>query len=530
MNAETGPASGVVLIVDDNAASRYIAGSWLRRHGYAVLEATDGTSALVTLAHERVDLVVLDVGLPDMSGFDVCTRIKSDPRLGHPVIHLSATSIRGMDRAQGLNRGADAYLTEPVEPDELVATVDSVLRYYRARDAAERLATNFSLLATATHAMHTATTFEQLTEAIAAGAATIFRTTSLAAITSDGGVARRSVATLSRDGTPFTTTTSHSGAKLRDDDPPPGGTARRALPVAMTPDGAADWTSLTVVPRSGTLSLTVAVKEPSLRADHEGVLTQLGHAAALAAQAMRSYADEHDLALTLQRSFLPDLPPALPGLQTAVRYEPAGNKAEIGGDFYEIVQLDDHRVLIAIGDVAGHSIHAATIMVELRHALRAYALDDHEPTEVLHLLDRVLRRYHRRELATLCLLVLDTRDDRLLIANAGHLPPLLLTPEGAEYITVHGPLLGLGLERRGTTTHQLPPVWGLVLVTDGLIEEPGVDLDEAMERLRVAASLDSEPEALCVDLLSRFGLSRRDDIALLVVRRPEPRTADTSTA
>lgn len=112
-----------ILVVDDTAASRYISGSWLRRSGHRVIEAATGTEALAALAATEVDLVLLDVGLPDMSGFDVCERIKSDPALARPVIHLSATAIRGADRAQGLTRGADAYLTEPVEPDELLATV-----------------------------------------------------------------------------------------------------------------------------------------------------------------------------------------------------------------------------------------------------------------------------------------------------------------------------------------------------------------------------------------------------------------------
>lgn len=101
---------GVVLVVDDTPASRYIAGSWLRRHGHQVVEAATGAEALAVLARQAVDLVVLDVGLPDMSGFEVCERIKADASMGHPVIHLSATSVRGSDRAQGLTRGADAYL------------------------------------------------------------------------------------------------------------------------------------------------------------------------------------------------------------------------------------------------------------------------------------------------------------------------------------------------------------------------------------------------------------------------------------
>ena len=119
----------VILVVDDTLASRYITSSWLQRSGHQVIEASTGAEALRTLATRAVDLVILDVGLPDMSGFEVCERIKADPGPPRPVIHLSATSVRGADRAQGLTRGADAYLVEPVEPDELLATVASVLRY-----------------------------------------------------------------------------------------------------------------------------------------------------------------------------------------------------------------------------------------------------------------------------------------------------------------------------------------------------------------------------------------------------------------
>jgi CheY-like chemotaxis protein len=93
-----------ILVVDDAAASRYVSSSWLRRSGHRVIEASTGNEALAALAATEVDLVLLDVGLPDMSGFDVCERIKSDPALAQPVIHLSATAIRGADRAQGLTR------------------------------------------------------------------------------------------------------------------------------------------------------------------------------------------------------------------------------------------------------------------------------------------------------------------------------------------------------------------------------------------------------------------------------------------
>ena len=110
------------------------------------------------------------------------------------MIHLSATSVRGADRAQGLTRGADAYLVEPVEPDELLATVASVLRYYRAREVAERFADQLSRLTAATLAMQKATAFDELTAAIAAGTAAVFAVAATTLLVAPQGSVQRAVA------------------------------------------------------------------------------------------------------------------------------------------------------------------------------------------------------------------------------------------------------------------------------------------------------------------------------------------------
>ncbi len=173
------PAHGkaTVLVVDDSATKRYLLVSWLTRAGFTVIEAETGGEALRKLAEEDVeaDLVVLDVKLPDMSGFEVCERIKTDSRYGVlPVIHVSAHAVDVNDRTQGLNRGADAYLVEPIEPDELIATAQAVLRYYRARQRAELLAARMVRLAETTLAINSASTLPALLEAAALGAADIF--------------------------------------------------------------------------------------------------------------------------------------------------------------------------------------------------------------------------------------------------------------------------------------------------------------------------------------------------------------------
>ena len=127
----------VILHVDDDEANRYAVTRSLTKAGFAVEEAADASSALQKVAR-RPDLVILDVRLPDMDGFEVCRRIKADPTSASiPVLHLSASAISSEDKAYGLNGGADAYLVRPVEPVELLATVNALLRTRRAEAALE---------------------------------------------------------------------------------------------------------------------------------------------------------------------------------------------------------------------------------------------------------------------------------------------------------------------------------------------------------------------------------------------------------
>jgi PAS domain S-box-containing protein len=119
----------LLLIVDDNVATRYAMRRVLERHGYRVLEAGNGTDGLRLLAEEAIDALVLDVNLPDMSGFDIARGLRADPRtVLLPVIHVSAASIHTGDMVTGLDAGADAYLIHPVDPDVLLATLRTLLR------------------------------------------------------------------------------------------------------------------------------------------------------------------------------------------------------------------------------------------------------------------------------------------------------------------------------------------------------------------------------------------------------------------
>src|ERR1700761_4729762 len=189
-----------VLLVDDDEAKRYLMGAWLRRAGHTVREAATGREALVQAA--AADLILLDVHLPDMSGFDVCRQIKSNPQTeAIPVIQVSATAVAVADRAHGLTQGADAYLTDPAAPDELLAVVAAVLRYFRARQRAERTAAMLAELASVTLDINAAETFDGLAAAAATGAARIFSTHAVLTVELPDGQARRTSASPGVPGT-----------------------------------------------------------------------------------------------------------------------------------------------------------------------------------------------------------------------------------------------------------------------------------------------------------------------------------------
>ncbi|GHH66306.1 hypothetical protein GCM10018781_20040 [Kitasatospora indigofera] len=231
------------------------------------------------------------------------------------------------------------------------------------------------------------------------------------------------------------------------------------------------------------------------------------------------YSEEHQFALTLQRTFLPATLPDWPGVDLAVRYLPAATENEIGGDFYEAVATPD-GLLMAVGDVAGHNLQAAMVMGELRHALRAYANEGHPADVLLERLDALMGRHRPGWTATLCVALLESGTGLLHLANAGHLPPLLIGPDGrARYVHEHGPLLGLGLPQPPAGRHEVAPGSRLVMVTDGLVERRGVDLDRSLERLRLtAAAGPAEPEALCDHLLDGFGTPQEDDTVVFAAR------------
>ena len=226
-------------------------------------------------------------------------------------------------------------------------------------------------------------------------------------------------------------------------------------------------------------------------------------------------------AIALQRSLLPSALPVRGEVQLAARYVPG--EGSVGGDWYDVFILPGGELGLVIGDVAGSGLHAAVIMGRMRSALRAYALITSDPAEVLDQLDRKMQHFEPGALATVLYAIADPTLDRLHIASAGHLPPVVALPgQPAELADISWDLM-IGVTpgvQRQVTTMKIPPGALVCLYTDGLIERPGESIDSGLARL--CQVVEAEPaHASCATVMAALVGSEpaRDDIALLTFRR-----------
>ncbi|HKN93528.1 MAG TPA: SpoIIE family protein phosphatase [Thermoleophilaceae bacterium] len=232
----------------------------------------------------------------------------------------------------------------------------------------------------------------------------------------------------------------------------------------------------------------------------------------------------HHIAATLQRSLLPSSTPDVPGLELATRYQPGADGTQVGGDLYDVVPYSDGRVGLAIGDVVGRGIEAASLMGQIRNSLRAYAMEDDRPDHVIERLNLLMHHWQQDRIATLSYLVLDPRNGHVVFATAGHLPPLVLGPDGNASYLEGGEFVPLGvLPFGGYTAGEavVKPGSTVLLYTDGLVEERGMSIDDGLERLREAIQrAPADPDAMCDFLLREVppNGAAGDDVAVLATR------------
>jgi serine phosphatase RsbU (regulator of sigma subunit) len=265
------------------------------------------------------------------------------------------------------------------------------------------------------------------------------------------------------------------------------------------------------------------------------VLTALAGLIAHAMEKAQRYESEAALARGLQQALLPRRLAAHPQLETTGRYLPGTAGMEVGGDWYDVVESGDGLALV-IGDVQGHGVQAAATMGQLRSAVRAFALGDRPPDEVMSSTNHLLIDLDPGLFASCCYIRLDPATGVARAARAGHPPPLLRSPDGRTRVLdlPGGVVLGVDPRARYPVTElQMEPGAILALYTDGLVERPGSDIDEGITALRVALAKAGAPAARPVgrflagvaDRLTataRHALDRPDDIALLLATRRAP--------
>jgi PAS domain S-box-containing protein len=232
---------------------------------------------------------------------------------------------------------------------------------------------------------------------------------------------------------------------------------------------------------------------------------------------------EQKRADVLERSFVPGRLPEIPGVRLAARFIPGGAGVEVGGDWYDVLEIDDGKIALVIGDVAGRGVRAAAVMSQLRNALRAYLFESHPPAVALERLNSLAWTLEQSAMATLVYLVLDPSAGRLRLANAGHLPPLLAVPGGSTRYLDKGRSLPLGVRPATAYTeaeYVVPSGSTLLLYTDGLIERRGISIDDGLDRLalEVGAGHDGLGR-LCDRILTTLAPTGEDDVAMLALEQ-----------
>lgn len=288
---------------------------------------------------------------------------------------------------------------------------------------------------------------------------------------------------------------------------------------------------------AGVLTLARDADRPPFAATDVEVMEEFARRLADGLAAADTYAREHTIAETLQRSLLPGTLPEFTGLDLAASYLPASDGVHVGGDWYDVFGLRDGAIGLVIGDVAGHDLAAAAIMGQVRSLLRAYALEEPDPAQVLHRTSDALIRLLPDTLASAVYAVLDPATGELTYASAGHPPPLVRTSSGkTEYLDdMTGTMLGASQAGpQHASRRWLPPGASLLFYTDGLIEDRDRDISQGLSALDGAlrecpARTAGEMCAAARGIL-REGV-RADDVCLLAVRLPEREPpADTGLA
>ncbi|MEU1802994.1 SpoIIE family protein phosphatase [Streptomyces sp. NPDC019937] len=258
---------------------------------------------------------------------------------------------------------------------------------------------------------------------------------------------------------------------------------------------------------------------------------ELAARAGLVLDNARMYTYQENVAETLQDSMLPQVTPRMAGCDTATRYLPGTRLGRVGGDWFDAIKLSGSRTALVVGDVMGHGLNAAAMMGQLRTAVQTMAALDLPPAQLLRHLDDLAQRLGEHYLATCLYAVYDPIRSELLLANAGHIPPVLVRAQDGRSALLNLPTgapIGVGGVPFETATVRVAPGDRLILCTDGLVEVRGQDIGAGLAALcesaaHPAASMDDACDtvirALAASSRDKDGRGgRKDDVALLMAR------------
>lgn len=476
--------AGRVLVVDDNADLRDHVRRLLLPY-WQVVTATDGVEALDLATRTTFDLILTDVMMPNLDGFGLVAALRADRRTRHvPIVVLSARA--GPESAvQGLAAGADDYLIKPFAAQELVARVRANVELGQLRG---QIISHLRALADAAVAVNTAQTTTEVLRVAVEHVQRLVR-------------AARVVATA-------------PGARHEAD----GGGQTSAEPAAVIPFIGATGERLGELQVWAYDGVGPDIDEAALAEFARMVGLRLGNA--------RLYEAEHRIATTLQHSLLPQTLPRIPGALIASRYLPGNAEADVGGDWYDVVEVGGGRLVLVIGDVVGKGVAAAATMGQLRNALRAYLLEGFAPGDALTRLNRLMATMSRRSLATVVCLLFDPSSGVLRYASAGHPPPVVVADGAARLLhdRALGPPIGaIPATSYGTVTDRLGPADRLLCYTDGLVEDRSQGIDVGLDQLRCEALAGGDHvEDLADRLMLRIARRPRgDDVAVLILEATE---------
>ncbi len=511
-----------ILVVDDNTDMRdYVA--TLLSDQYSIRTASDGVEALELARGDPPDLVLTDVMMPRLDGFGLLSALHGDPATLHvPVVMLSARA--GEEGViEGLEAGADDYLIKPFSARELLARVRANLELDRARRTRDQLELSQRMQNQA----------ERLAEV---GSWEI----DLATGSMNASDQLLRMLRLSRSTVNALHYSEVISRRVHPDDLE---RVRELLESAVALQQPFD-AELRVVQDDGSQVYVRMRGEAVCGEDGRPVMLrgfiqditrrrEAEQAIAAAAAAREAAEREHQIADALQRSLLPADQFESEHLEVATYYQAGVEGTRVGGDWYDAIALGAGRTALVIGDVAGRGVRAASLMGQLRAAVRAYARLDLPPAEVLELLDSIVFELGGEQLVTCVYGIYDPAAGGLQYANAGHLPPLLAMP-GASVERLPGatgPPLGVG----GGTPYdehlvKVPEGAIIAFYTDGLVERRDRDLDLGIDGLAAQLSADGRsvaalPSALIAALAPE---GSDDDIAILLARVGDHPTQQTA--